>query len=490
MNYPNVVPLLTSRRSAQLAFIVLLLALTGCATSPKVSLPAVQQAVASRSGLNATWPQTPEEKDEAERTVAVLVAQELTPDSAVQIAVLNNRELRATFEELGVSQADLIAASRLRNPSFGASVRWPTDRPRGPNVEFSLVSDLLDGLLLPVRKRVAREQLGQAERRVAQAVLVLAADVEAAAYTVQAREQFRTRLASIADVNDAAADLAQRQYDAGNINRLELGNQQVAAQQAHLELMRADAQLRSDREKFNRLLGLSSAQANWKIAANLPELPDVDVLPENLEDLAVNQRLDLAASKSQVALAEDALHLKQKTRLLPASVDLGVDTERDPNGARVTGPRVELGLPIFDQGQADLARLGAEVRRATASFEGLASDIRSQVREARDVLTAAHAAADFYLKTLLPQRRLLLRETLLHYNAMQKSSYELLAAKERLLAAERESIEAVRDYWIARAALEMALGGRLPAASKTPATPKTESDAAVPADHEHLHGKN
>jgi cobalt-zinc-cadmium efflux system outer membrane protein len=73
---------------------------------------------------------------------------------------------------------------------------------------------------------------------------------------------------------------------------------------------------------------------------------------------------------------------------------------------------------------------------------------------------------------------------------MQKSSYELLAAKERLLAAERESIEAVRDYWIARAALEMALGGRLPAASKTPATPKTESDAAVPADHEHLHGKN
>jgi cobalt-zinc-cadmium efflux system outer membrane protein len=463
------------------------LVLAGCATNPKASLPAVQQAVASRSGLNATWPQTTAEKDEADRAVAALLAAELTPDSAIAIAVLNNRELRATFEELGISQADLIAASRLRNPTFGASVRWPNDRPRGPNVELSLVGDLLDGLLLPVRKRIAHEQLGQAENRVAHAVLSLAAQVKASAYTVQAREQFRARLAAIADVNDAAADLAQRQYDAGNINRLELANQQLAAQQAHLELMRTTAQWRSDREKFNRLLGLGSAQTNWKFATELPGLPDADALPDNLEDLAVSQRLDLATLKSQVALAESALKLKQKTRLLPASASFGVDSEREPNGDRVTGPRIELGLPLFDQGQADLARLTAELRRATANFEGLASDVRSQVRESRDALRAAREAAEYYEKTLLPQRRLLLRETLLHYNAMQKSNYELLAAKERQLEAEREGIEALRDYWIARAALEMALGGRWPAASSTPATAKPEANDTMAPAHEHTH---
>lgn len=457
------------------------LLLAGCATDPKAALPAVKDAVASRSGLAVDWRQTGEERAEADHAVAALLEQELTPERAVEVAFINNRGLRATFEDLGVSQAELIAAGRLANPSFGASVRWPNARPRGPNVELSVAADLLDGILLPIRKKVATEQLAQTVRRVAQSALFLAGEVKAAAYTVQARQQLLGRLSAIAEVNDTAADLAQRQYDAGNINQLELANQKAVAQESHLEHMRTEAMLRADREKLNRLLGLSSAQTTWKMAA-LPALPGKDALPENLEDLAVAQRLDVAAARSQVALAEQALSLKRKTRLLPASVNLGVDSERDPGGARVTGPRLELGLPIFDQGQAEMARLSAEWRRSTANYEGLLTDVRSQTREAVDALLAARAAADYYLETLLPQRRLLLRETLLHYNAMQKSSYELLAAKERQIVTERESIEALRDYWIARARLEMAVGGKLPAPGASAEKPP---EGAPPPEHHH-----
>jgi cobalt-zinc-cadmium efflux system outer membrane protein len=250
--------------------------------------------------LTVAWRQTADERQEAERAVAALLQEELTPDRAVEIAVINNRELRAVFENLGVSQSELIAASRLRNPSFGVSTRWPRDRPRGPNVEVSVAADLLDGVLLPVRKKIAREQLSQTEQRVAHAVLSLAAEVKAAAYTVQAQEQLKVHLATIVEVNDTAADLAQRQYDAGNINQLELANQQTVAQEGRLALMRAEAQLRADREHLNRLLGLSGAQIGWRMAAELPALPETDALPENLEDLAVARRLDVAALKSQV----------------------------------------------------------------------------------------------------------------------------------------------------------------------------------------------
>jgi cobalt-zinc-cadmium efflux system outer membrane protein len=41
---------------------------------------------------------------------------------------------------------------------------------------------------------------------------------------------------------------------------------------------------------------------------------------------------------------------------------------------------------------------------------------------------------------------------------MQKSSYEVLAAKQQELAAEREQIETLRQYWLARADLERAVG--------------------------------
>jgi len=462
--------------------LLVLLVVAGCATSPPSSLPKVQRALTERGAPAVGWPQSADEQSASDRTVTSILAQELTPDSAVQIALLNNRGLRATLEDLGVAQADLMAAGRLHNPTFAASIRWPDHQPRSPNVGLSLVADLLDDLLIPIRKKVASEQLAQAERRVSHEVLALAAEVKTAALTVQGRRQFRERLAAIGEVNAAGADLAQRQYDAGNINRLELVNQQVLAQEAKLELLRTEAQLRADRERLSRLLGLSGLQTGWKMSDELPALPAQELAFDRVEETAVAQRFDLAAAKSQIALAEAALGLKRKTRFLPASVGVGVETEREVDGSRITGPTLEIGLPIFDQGQADLARLEAERRRALNRYDALASGIRSEARQARDALLTARETADYFESTLLPQRRLLLRETSLHYNAMQKSNYELLAAKERLLVAEREGIGALRDYWIARAELERVTGGVLPVGP--PAPKATQKEEPAP-EHQH-----
>ena len=44
---------------------------------------------------------------------------------------------------------------------------------------------------------------------------------------------------------------------------------------------------------------------------------------------------------------------------------------------------------------------------------------------------------------------------------MLKGAYDLLLAKQNEVAAERSYIEAWRDYWIARAELERAVGGSL-----------------------------
>jgi cobalt-zinc-cadmium efflux system outer membrane protein len=444
---------------------LLALVLSGCATAPRTSLPNVQRAVANQSGLAVAWPHADAEKAQVEQSVAALLKPELTPDTAAAIALLNNRRLRATFEELGIAESDFIAASRLPNPSFSASVRWPNERPRSPNVEFGLGLDLLNALLMRVRKNLAGAQLAAAERRIAHEALSLATEAKSAAYAVQARQEFRQRVAEILETNEAAADLAQRQYDAGNISRLDLLQQQASAQDARLQLSRIDAEVRRDREKLNRLLGLWGEQTNWQINATLPSAPANEPDFDRLESLAVSQRLDLSAAQSEVAIARTALELKRKTRLLPASVNVGVDTEREPGGTgnhtHVTGPTLDLTLPVFDQGQADIARLSAELRRAESNYEALAIEIRSEVREARDALLAARAAAMYYDQTVLPQHRAILRETLLHYNAMQKSSYELLLAKQQSLEAERARIEAWRDYWIARAGLERAVGGRL-----------------------------
>jgi len=437
--------------------------LAGCASAPASALPSVQDQVTSRAGLTVGWPKTSAERSARGDAVRVLLARDLTPETAVEIALLNSPELQATFEDLGISEADLFASGRMHNPTFFASTRWPDSHPRGPDAEFSLTADLLDDFLIPVRQRVARSQVAAAENRVARAAIDLAAEVKVAAYTLAGQQMFRSRLQAIADANGAAAELAQRQFDAGNISRLDLARDQTAAQEAQLQLMRAEAQIQADRETLNRLLGLTSAQAEWKFAGELAPLPAPDFIPADLESRALAQRLDLSAAQSDLTVAQSGYELRRKTRLSPASVNVGVDTERNPDGSRVTGPQLTIGLPIFDQGQADLARLSAEVRRSQDRVDGLKSAIAAEVRSARAALQSARAAADYYARTILPQRELILRETLLNYNAMQKSSYELLFAKEEQLRAEREGIEALRDYWIARVELEKAAGGKLEA---------------------------
>ncbi|HYM36135.1 MAG TPA: TolC family protein, partial [Steroidobacteraceae bacterium] len=266
-------------------------------------------------------------------------------------------------------------------------------------------------------------------------------------------------------------------------NQLELRNQQASAAQAALDLMQAQAQSRADRERLNRLLGLSGHQTHWKIADELPGLPATESPLENLETLAVNQRLDLAAARKSAEAVAAALRLKKNTRLIPG-LNVGVTTERDTDGQRVTGPNVTLELPLFDQGQPAVAWLAAQYRQAQNNLAALETNIRSEVRQAQDALTASRAATEHYAKVLLPQRQQILKETLLHYNAMQKSSYELLAAKEREQIAERGYVEALRNYWIARAELERAVGGRL-SGDVSPAPSPVKKDSTPTEEHKH-----
>ena len=178
----------------------------------------------------------------------------------------------------------------------------------------------------------------------------------------------------------------------------------------------------------------------------LPSLPEKELPLENLEAIAVSRRLDLAAARGDVLAVASALKLKKNFRYIPGAT-VGVEAEHELDHSWLIGPTLSLEVPLFDQGQGQIAKLGAEYRRAQRHFEALAVNIRSEVREARDALIAARDAAEYHAKVLLPQRQRILRETLLHYNAMQKSNLELLAAKEREQLGEREAIEALRDYW-------------------------------------------
>jgi cobalt-zinc-cadmium efflux system outer membrane protein len=296
---------------------------------------------------------------------------------------------------------------------------------------------------------------------VADEVLQLAAEVKIAFYTAQARQQLLERLQVISQTNQTALEFTQRLHDAGNVSDLELANQEGSYEQSRLELSQTELQVRRDRERLNRLLGLWGNNTDWKMGDHLPELREREVSLQNLEFRALSQRLDLRAQRMQLDFIGQSLALRTKTRYVPAAIRLGVDTERETDAQRVTGPTLDLELPIFNQAQGEIAKLTAEYRQAQRKLEALAINTRSEVRETRDQLIAARDLTSRIGKHLLPIQQQALNLTLQQYNYMLKGAYDLLLAKQNEVAAERSYIEAWRDYWIARAELERAVGGSL-----------------------------
>jgi cobalt-zinc-cadmium efflux system outer membrane protein len=111
------------------------------------------------------------ERDEIDRAVNALLQTNVTARSAVTIALLNNRSLQADFEEIGVSQAELSQASRLRNPQFEGFWRLPVHGSKVVNAEYALAQDFLDLLTLPARKKIAARNLEATKLRITHQVL-------------------------------------------------------------------------------------------------------------------------------------------------------------------------------------------------------------------------------------------------------------------------------------------------------------------------------
>jgi len=455
--------------------LVLILVLAPSAWGKDKPFAPVEQAVAQRTRQEVRWEKDLAAREESRARARVLSRKPLTISSAVQIALLNNRGLQASFEEIGLSFADLREARMLANPEADLQVKFPDRPPTAPLYEWGIAQNFLNLLMLPLRTRVARDQLGAAQMRAADEVVQLISEVKVAYYELLADQQLIARLRTIREAQGTSLELMQRLHEAGNVTDLALWQEQAQYSRVRLEVATAEAESRAHREKLNRLLGVWGGETDWRLAATeLPALPASDVSVKGLETLAIGNRLDLAGARAGLESAARAIGLEKTFRFIGA-LDFGIASEHEPDGVNLTGPSIRLELPIFNQGQARIARGEAQLRMAAAKFEALAVETRSMVRELRDRLTSKRDIARFYRDELLPNRSAITAQTLIQYNAMLVGAFEAFQARREALEAERAAIEATRDYWTTRAELERAVGGDLDAKPRPPVLTTTES---------------
>jgi cobalt-zinc-cadmium efflux system outer membrane protein len=452
---------------------LILLGLAGCAgVKPHEDFPQVQNLVSERIEKRIEWYGNTGDDRAVDEAIHNLLARPLSADDAVQVALLRNRHLQATYEELGIAQADLVQAGLLKNPVFNGDLKF-AEAGAGTKIELAVAADFLDVLYIPMRKSIAQTHLESAKLRVSVSVIDLASEVRTTFYALQAAEQTREMRRTTLEASEASYELAKRIHDAGNNTPLALASERAMYEESKLNLAAAEAEATDLHEHLTGLLGLWGKQTQFSIAPRLPDLPSEEISAEGLERRAVTQSIDLKLASGDVTLAAKRLGITKPLGLL-SELELGAAAEREAGGGWEVGPSLALPIPIFSQGQPAFATADAQLQQVEQNYYALAVDIRSGVRSAYQHTMAARERADYYHKVVIPLRHSITEESQKEYNAMQIGGFQLLQAKRDEVEAGKDYIESLRDYWLARCELDEILAGRFVPSERPLFTPTLE----------------
>lgn len=445
-----------------IAAMVALTFLGGCATFSKDNgLGTVQSATKAR-GLDqdVQWIKTEQDAENARASVKKLLAAPLTADSAVQIALLNNRGLQATYAELGIGEADVVQAGRLINPGFSFERLHRGD---DVSIDRTFLFNILGLITMPIRTDIEKRRFALTQGRVAAETLQTAADTRRAWHSAVAAQESVKYMEQVRMAAESSAELARRMAAVGNFSKLDQAREQSFYADATAQLARVRQQSLAERERLTRLLGLWGEDIRFRLPERLPDLPKAPREIADLESTALRQRLDVQGAMQEAENIAATMGLTKATGYLNV-LEVGYRRNSETGQPRQTGYEIELRLPIFDWGSARVARAEYTYMQAVNRAADTAVKARSEVREAYSAYRTAYDLAKHYRDEIVPLRKRISEENLLRYNGMLISVFELLTDARQQVGSVNAYIETLRDYWLSEANLNLALNGKSPGA--------------------------
>jgi outer membrane protein TolC len=442
------------------AMLLSALLLSGCAPfSPDGGMVKVANFADETIHKDVVSIRTEEDARRASAAVQRLLGRGLTVDTAVQVALLGNRGLQASYNELALAEADRVGESLPPNPTFSIS------RIAGSGaleIERQVVGDILALATLPFRSEIARRRFQKAQLRAAEETLRLAADVRRAFYRAVAANEPVVLLTDAKSTAESTAQLAQKLGQTGALNKLDQAREQVFYAETTADLATLRQEAASARERLIRLLGLWGEDLNIRLPQRLPLLPRRPLSLPRIEVDAVGHRIDLQIARLELDALARSLDLTEASRFVTLLDIAGIDRKtRDPDTApfRERGFDMQFQIPIFDGGEVRVRQATETYNRAFNLLTEKAVNVRSEARDAFAVYRSTYEIALHYQREVLPLRKIISDEMQLRFGSMQIDVFALTTEARQRIAAFRAAIDARRNFWLAQSELQTAVNG-------------------------------
>ena len=442
-------------------FLLMSLCLSGCArVNFEESLATTNQTAVDFTDGKLSLAQTAEQRALMAQTAATLLAQPLSQNDAVHLALINSPAMQAMLAQHWSDAARAAQSGRIANPLFVFERKT-----LAAEVEYErlLAFGLLDVLTLPLRYAAAQRRLEQSLVRLAMDVVENVTKVRQAWVKAVAAQQNLTYAKQVNEVGVISAELARRMQKVGNFSRLQRARQQAFYADAATQWAMAQQTATATREELIRALGLSDDQEQkLKLPERLPDLPEAPRSPEEVSKAAQSGRLDIQLTKAAYDAAAKEQGLTQITSLTDIELGVRYDTVFD-DAAGVhdnrEGYEITVRLPVFDWGDMQRDAMNAQTLAAANRLEATVRAAGSSLREIYAAYRTAYDVSKHYRDEVLPLRKVISEENVLRYNGMLIGVFELLADTRDQVNTVIAAINAQQDFWLANAALQAAVIG-------------------------------
>lgn len=435
--------------------------LIGQASAPRAGFAGVTDTALSAQVGTPSWHLDPAEIAAAERRVQAMIAnRSVSSETAVQVALLNNRGLQARYAELGLSATDLWETALGPIPKAHVSVSGLAGNV-ARTLEATLINAVLDSATARPRSQVANMRFKQAQLLAAGETVALAIETRRAWIEAVAAFEAVGLIARTKDTADAASELASELGRTGAMTAGDQAREHAFTAQIAAELANARLEARLAKERLARLMGLPLGASSFYVPDALPRLPGQARTRNDIVRLALNNRVDLAVGRIELEAIAADYNLSGKTRMVnDITLVTGVEAERE-DGETETKPvvEVEFEIPLYDTSKLKSRRGSLEYMRAANMLAEAAVNARSQARSAHLAVTGKHSVAKHWRDVILPLRDQIDAESLRSYNGMITSTFDLLSDARDGLEAKLGAAEAKRDYWLAETDVTAAIWG-------------------------------
>jgi len=435
---------------------------------PKLGFAIVQNQTAATLGKETAWVQNQAEAAAVNKRVSQLLANKTVGvETAVQVALLNNKSLQAAYADIGMSVADLWQESMPVNPNLSVSYAGIGAL---RTVEGLIAANVIRLMTRERRLDVSEVRVLQARLRAVESTLALAAQTRAAWIEAVGAWETVAYMNRAKVAADAAAELATELGKTGAFPKIDQAREQVFY--AELTGQTAEARLAAQlaKERLIRLMGVWGANLSFEVPNALPSLPRSIQTRNAIEAEALRDRVDLQVARLELDALARSYGLTKATRYvsdleLAAGLELEEEVEEGEDGAKKSTNQLsgilEVGLeiPIFDSGQARFRKAEFAYLRAANVLAAKAVDIRSEARSAYKAYRSRYDIARHYRSNVIPLRTTIEKEAILTYNGMISNTFDLLADTRAKLSSIILSVNAKRAFYLADAGLASAVYG-------------------------------